>query len=124
MSTRNKIIVLFFVSVIVLLAALYVFRKTQESQNELILKSAADQQVVLINSAIYVRSNQLDELVTDYSNWDDLIPKLKSPDPKWANDNIASIIESFKLFSVHIYDDSSKLVYCFGNQADDILKAS
>jgi len=36
MSIRNKIVVLFFSSVIILLAALFIFRMTQEWQNELI----------------------------------------------------------------------------------------
>ena len=121
MNTRNKIAFLFFASVIILLAALLIFRKTQEQQNELILKATADQQAVLINAAILVQSNQLDEIVTDYSNWDDLIPRLKIPDPKWAVDNIASIIESFKLFSVQVYDENNQLVYRFGNQKANIF---
>lgn len=122
MNTRNKIVVLFFTSVIILLTALYVFRKTQERQNDLIIKSAAEQQEVLINTAIHVQSNQLDEIVTDYSNWDDIVPRLKIPDQKWAIDNIASIVESFRLFSVRVYDDNDKIVYLFGNVKTNIFQ--
>ena len=121
MNTKNKLVILFLASVLILLAALLLFRQTQERQNGLILKSAADQQSVLINAAILVQSNQLDEIVTDYSNWDDLIPRLETPDPKWAVDNIASITESFKLFSVQVYNENNQLVYRFGNQKANIF---
>ncbi len=121
MNISNKIVVLFFTSVVILIAVLMFFRQTQEKQNKMIVKSAAEQQVILINTAIKVHSDQLDELVTDYSNWDDLVLYLKKPDQKWATDNIASIIQSFRLFSVSVYDENVNLVYGFGNLSLNIF---
>jgi len=121
MNTRNKILVLFFTSVLILIAVLFFFSMTQERQNKIIIKSAAEQQVVLINAAINVQSSQLDEIVRDYTNWDELIKNIKKTDLKWANDNIASIIQSFKLYSVNVFDPNNNLIYGFGDQSPDII---
>ena len=121
MNIRNKILLLFFSSVIVLVIVLVFFRTTQERQNEMIVQSAAEQQAVLINTAINVQSDQLDQIVTDYTNWDEMIINLKTPDKKWADDNIASIIKSFNLYSVSVYTTDNQLIYGFGKQSTDIL---
>jgi len=85
------------------------------------MQSAAEQQVVLINTAINVQSDQLDQIVRDYSNWDEIILHLKNPDPQWAADNIASIVKSFNLNTVSVYNSDNQLVYGFGRQSTDIL---
>lgn len=121
MNIRTKILLLFFSSVIILVVVLVFFRTTQEQQNKLIIQSAAEQQVVLINTAINVQSDQLDQIVRDYSNWDEIILHLKEPDPQWAADNIASIVKSFNLNTVSVYDNDNQLVYDFGGQSTDIL---
>ena len=121
MNIRNKILLLFFSSVIILAVVLFFFRETQDHQNELIIQSAAEQQVVLINTAINVQSDQLDQIVRDYSNWDEIILHLNKPDPQWAADNIASIVKSFNLNTVSVYNNDNQLVYGFGRRSTDIL---
>ncbi len=121
MNIRNKILLLFCSSILILMVVLYFFRQTQEQQHTLIVKSAAEQQVVLINTAISVHSDQLDQLVTDYTGWDEIITNINKPNPKWADDNIASIIKSFKLYHVSVYNTNYQLVYNFGNQLTNIL---
>ena len=121
MNIRTKILLLFFSSVIILVVVLLFFRTTQEQQNKLIIQSAAEQQFVLINTAINVQSDQLDQIVRDYSNWDEIILHLKEPDPQWAADNIASIVKSFNLNTVSVYNSDNQLVYGFGRQSTDIL---
>ena len=122
MSTRRKILFLFLSSLLIAVLVLFIFRKTQEKQNELIVKAAVEQQIVLINTALSVQSNQLDQLVLDYTNWDELLANIKNPNYLWAEDNIASIVKSFKLYSVSVYGTDEKLIYGFGKKEKDILK--
>jgi len=121
MNIRTKILLLFFSSVIILVVVLLFFRTTQEQQNKLIIQSAAEQQFVLINTAINVQSDQLDQIVRDYSNWDEIILHLKEPDPQWAADNIASIVKSFNLNTVSVYNNDNQLVYGFGRRSTDLF---
>ena len=120
MNIKNKILLLFFATIITLTVVLFLFRKTQQRQNDMIIQSAAEQQVVLINTAINVQSDQLDQIVIDYTNWDEIIVNIKNPNLKWAEDNIASIVKSFKLYSVDIYNADNQLIYSFGKQSTDI----
>ena len=121
MNIRNKILLLFCSSIIILVIVLLFFRETQEKQNDMIIQSAAEQQVMLINTAINVQSDQLDQLVKDYSNWDEIILHLKKPDTTWAADNIASIVKSFNLYSVCVYNTDNLPVYSFGIKSSDIF---
>ena len=116
MNIRSKLFLLFFASVSILFAVLFIVRNAQEHQNSIILQSATEQQVILINSAINVHSVQLDQIVKDYSNWDDILPNLKVINNKWAKDNIESIVNSFDLYSVNVYNADYKLIYNFGNK--------
>lgn len=120
MKIKNKILLLFFATIVVLAAVLILFRKTQQRQNDMIIQSAAEQQVVLINTAIHVQSDQLYQIVQDYTNWDEIIVKLKTPNQGWAEDNIASIIKSFKLYSVDVFNADNQLIYGFGKQSTEI----
>jgi len=122
MSTRNKIVLLYLMTIILMIVAMVYFGKTQEKQNRLIIKSAAEQQIDLINAAISVQSGQLDEIVRDYSFWDDLIEKLQKVDQAWADDNIGSAIHSFHLYSIRIYNTEGRCVYRFGEQSKDVME--
>jgi len=78
---------------------------------------------VLINTAINLQSNQLDQLVSDYSNWDEM-GYIQNPNQEWAKDNIGSIIKSFKLFNVSVYNQDLRLIYNYGNQPGGVLNDS
>jgi len=121
MNIRNKILLLFISSIIILTVVLFYFRLTQKRQNEIIIQSAAEQQSVLINAAVNVRSRQLNQLVSDYTNWDEIIVNIKKPNNKWAESTIGSIINSFNLRSVSVYNTNNKIVYGFGNHSVNIL---
>lgn len=90
----------------------------------MIIQSAAEQQVTLINTAIKVQSDQLDQIVADYTNWDEIIFNLKKPNPRWAQDNIASIVKSFNLYTVSVYTANNQIIYHFGKQLANILENS
>ena len=121
MNIRNKILLLFFSSVIILIIVLFYFRQTQQRQKGIIIQSAAEQQSVLINAAINVRSKQLDQIVSDYTNWDEIIVNIKKPNYKWAESTIGSIINSYNLKSVSVYNTNNEIVYGFGKRSVNIL---
>ena len=124
MNIRNKILLLFFASVSVLLIILLFIRFSQDKQNDLIVQSATSQQTVLTNSAINVRSGQLDQIVEDYTHWDEFLPNLKVVNNKWADDNIASIVKSFGLYSVKVYNIDNQIIYNFGKPVFDFFPDS
>ena len=82
------------------------------------MRSASEQQDLIINNEINRRSDDLKQIVTDYTNWDDLIDNLNTKNQVWAVNNIATIINSFKLHSVAVYNLQQSLVYEFGDMAN------
>jgi len=121
MNIRNKLHWVFILAIFILFGVLLFFMKEHERQNDLVVQSAAEQQVVLINAAISNKSNQLDQIVRDYTNWDDIIYFLEHPDKKWAIDNIATIIRSFQLHSASAYNLRREVVYDFGTDNNGAL---
>lgn len=112
---------MFFSSVFILVIVLFFFQKTQDQQNKIILQAAAEQQLTLINTAVKVHSDQLDQIVTDYTNWDEIILNLDKPNREWAQDNIASIVKSFNLYNVSVYNTNYQSIYSYGEQSGNIL---
>lgn len=100
------------------MAVLLVFREIQARQISLLQISALEQQDLLIQNEINKQADDLGKIVTDNTNWDDLITYLAKKDQKWALSNIGTIINSYKLHSVNVYNLEQVLVYQFGNHPD------
>ena len=124
MTIHNRMLLLFSTIIFLLGGVLLLFFQSQKKQNDLMLQSSVAQQVELVNTAINVKSGQLNDLLTDYTVWDDLIYHLEYPDQKWALDNIGTGIESFQLNSISVYNLKSQLVYNFGSSPETIFADS
>ena len=118
MTLRKKVYLLIFSSLVIFLASLFIFNEIQIKQNNLMMRSASEQQDLIINNEINRRSDDLKQIVTDYTNWDDLIDNLNTKNQVWAMNNIATIINSFKLHSVAVYNLQQSLVYEFGDMGN------
>jgi signal transduction histidine kinase/CheY-like chemotaxis protein/sensor domain CHASE-containing protein len=124
MTIRNRILLLFSATIILLGAALFLFFKSQKKQNDLMLQSSVGQQIELVNTAINVKSGQLDQILDDYTIWDDLIYYVNKPDLNWAVSNIGTSLESFKLSSISVYNLNKQLVYNFGLKQEEVFADS
>jgi len=121
MTIRNRIILLFSVVVLLLLGVLLIFNISQKKQNDLILRASVAQQVELVNTAINVKSNQLKQLVQDYTVWDELIYRIGVPDQQWADGSIGTSLESFQLNSISVYNIGKQLIYNFGSTPEQLF---
>ena len=121
MTLRKKIFLLILACLVLFSGALFIFSEIQSHQNDLMLRSAVEQQEMLITNEMYERSDDLKQIVTDYTNWDDIIQYIEKQDQKWAIDNISTIINSFKLHSVEVFNLEKRKIYSFGKQSDSII---
>ncbi len=124
MTIRNRMLLLFSAIIILFCGVLFLFFTSQKKQNDLMLRSSVSQQIELVNTAINVKSGQLNDLLADYTIWDDLIYHLDYPDQKWALDNIGTGIESFQLNSISVYNLKSQPVYSLGCPPETIFADS
>ena len=115
MTLRKKTFIIIYVCLFLFLASMLIFWEMQSRQNELMIHSSVEQQEIIVKNAVSERSNQLHQIVTDYTNWDDIIVQIKKKDQKWADNNIATIINSFNLNSVAVFSKDKQLIYGFGS---------
>jgi signal transduction histidine kinase/DNA-binding response OmpR family regulator len=121
MTIRKKVILLIIGCLIIFSGTLFIFRISHVRQNSLVYQSAVEHQDILVKNAILAKTDQLNQIVTDYTNWDDLIYFIDHYDQKWGVDNIATTINSFKLHSVSVFNPEYKMVYGFGKYPQDVI---
>ncbi|MEI6059081.1 MAG: response regulator [Bacteroidota bacterium] len=124
MTIRNRILLMSVAIIILLFGVLLAFFKSQQRQTNLILHASVAQQIELVNTAINVKTNQLSDVLQDFTVWDDLIHYISHPDQRWATDNIGTSLGSFDLYSLSVYDLDKRLIYNFGNEPADIFSDS
>jgi hypothetical protein len=64
-----------------------------------------------VNSLVKMKTATLNQVVYDYTYWDDFVENIDSNDSVWYENNITSILKSFRLDYVSVYDTSYNLVH-------------
>ena len=64
-----------------------------------------------INSLITKNSQSLDQVVHDYTFWDEFVKNIYPYTPLWFKNNISPILESYHLQYVCVYDSSFNLIH-------------
>lgn len=93
---------------IILLFTLYVFKNKQE---KIMIDESQTQFNNEVNSLITLKTANLKQVAYDYTFWDDFVKKIKQNDSVWYNNNITTIIKSFHIDYVCVYDTSFKIVH-------------
>jgi signal transduction histidine kinase/CheY-like chemotaxis protein len=63
-------------------------------------------------SSLFTRTGQtLDQVVHDYTFWDEFVENIHQNTPSWFKENISPILESFRLQYVCVYDSSFHLIH-------------
>jgi signal transduction histidine kinase/ActR/RegA family two-component response regulator len=83
----------------------------KNKETNIVFEVSQDQFKHEINS-LYTRNSQsLDQVVHDYTFWDELVKNVYQYNPVWFKENISSILESYHLQYVCVYDSSFNLIH-------------
>ena len=93
---------------LLIMATIYFIANKQE---KLMVDSSKVQFNNEVNSLVNMKTATLDQVVYDYTFWDDFVEKIYSNDRYWYDNNITSILKSFRLDYVCVYDTSFNLVH-------------
>lgn len=93
---------------LVLLLRLYL---TTSNQEKLILKESEIQFQNEINALIANKQETLNQVAYDYTFWNEFVTQLSSPDTAWYANNITTILKSFRIDYVAVYDSSFHLIH-------------
>ncbi|MFZ4547079.1 MAG: ATP-binding protein [Bacteroidales bacterium] len=80
-------------------------------QEKLVFETSKVQFNNEVNSLVGLKTASLNQVVYDYTFWDDFVKKIYAKDNYWYENNITSILKSFRFDYVCVYDTSYNLVH-------------
>jgi len=115
---RRIILVLIITGVVFLglFTALYFYQRMEE---QFIFDEANNQFSKEVNSIISLYTRQMNQIVVDYREWEALAEYIDEYEKYWFDENISSILFSFNLDYVGVYDSTLQLIH--EASSDDIF---
>ncbi len=121
MKTSLKIVSLILVLIFLLGMSLFVLLQTENTQQKDLVKLTTNQYGQAFESLLENSSSRYAQQVDDYTYWDDMCSFVKTQDPAWAEENLATIIRSYDVDHVFlIAPDDSTVVYSYPNEQEQI----
>jgi signal transduction histidine kinase/CheY-like chemotaxis protein len=101
------LVLIAIISLLILLTINFIANK----QEKLMFEDSQVQFGNEVKSLIGLKTSVANQVVYDYTFWDDFVEEIYLPDTNWYNNNITTILKSFRLDYVCVYDTSFKLVH-------------
>ncbi len=108
---HNRINLLLYITGFIFLALLFRLYITTVNQEKLILKESEQQFQNEINALITNKQETLNQVVYDYTFWNEFVNQVSFPDTAWYTNNITTILKSFRVDYVAVYDSSFHLIH-------------
>lgn len=83
----------------------------ERSSYNIVLKSAQEQLDKEADALISVSARSLDQITWDYTYWDEFVSAIKKGEAPWYDENITTIITSFHMDYVCVYDENFNIVH-------------
>lgn len=110
-KTQN-IIFIYLVLILLFFAIItYIAFQINGKKKDIFIKSSNSQVERSISFALKFETNQLQQVVFDYTFWDEMIEFIQKKDLTWAKINVDPIITTYKVASACLYDALNKKVY-------------
>jgi signal transduction histidine kinase len=93
---------------IILYSVLYYVNKKQGKE---MIEASQNQFDKEVESLFTFKTATLKQVVYDYSFWDEFVDNIQTPDTSWFNDNITTILKSFRVDYACVYDSSFQVVH-------------
>lgn len=109
-STFSKVIgllTLVSVSLLVLVLSLYFYTRIQEKE---IYESSNQLYSNEIESLLKLNSDLYSSVIVDVTYWDEFVNFTKSRDLKWFNTSVATLIDTYKIEYLSVYDDNDSFI--------------
>jgi signal transduction histidine kinase len=110
-----KILFKISVAILVLLlisgASVLLITRTNSSQKELFLKTSSRQLQKSFSIITSLSSLKHELPAKDYSAWNEMCAFIRTHDKAWADDNIATMLTSYKINAVWIIDTCNETIY-------------
>ncbi len=100
------------VSVLVFLTIVILFTYSMKSREyDVIMEGDRNQLTKESEALIKLTGNTMSQIAWDYTYWDELVSNIKTRDAHWFKDNISTIISSYRMDYIAVYDINSSLIH-------------
>lgn len=110
MKVKYKILIACTIASLILLLCFFEIQQFSKKNYEHNVESNKSNQKEILHAIIAFKSEFLAKITIDYACFDEMIDFLKTKDKNWAESNI-TVLSSYNLQSVWVYDLRKKLVY-------------
>ena len=111
MKIRYKLVYLLFFLGFLFLFVFIIQETYEDFKSKELFKSVGAEQKYVFNKILDLKSGSLKSFAYDYSFWGEMVDFVKSPDMKWAHENIDTALETFGADAAWVYDRDGRLVY-------------
>ncbi len=85
------------------------------NQEKMIIRSSHEQLSNEVSSIIKLKTTNLNQIVYDYTYWNDFVDAVKQNDMYWYENNISTILKSYRLDFACVYDTGGRLLHVAAN---------
>ena len=96
---------------IFLLLITLVLSKLESRESEIIYQASQQQLEQEAKAPISISNRPLGQIAWDYTYWDEFVAAINRNDQKWFKDNITTILTSFRLEYVCVYDANLNIIH-------------
>lgn len=107
--SRMMIVIALTVAIILLLFLISYYIKNE--QEKIIVKASQEQFDHEVNSLLLLKGEILKQVAYDYTYWDELVNAIKTNDTTWFNENITTILTSFRFDYVCVTDKDFNIIH-------------
>ena len=111
LSVYKIVLAMISVTGLFFLLVTLVLSKMENRRSKIIYYASQQQLEQEANALISISNRPLDQIAWDYTYWDEFVSAIGRNDEKWYKDNISTIITSFRMEYVCVYDSNLNIVH-------------
>ena len=104
LKTNDRILFVLLITAILSFSIFMAIYRINHQQSKLLLNSYYEQLHESVDAGVNNKNESLKLVVYDYTYWDELVKNVHLKDSAWFNENIPSIVNSFKTDFVAVYN--------------------
>lgn len=111
MKVQHKILLLLIIAFTIIGSTLLGYQYIKSIQKRILLEANKNTRDKVIRTILEIKAESIKQPANDYSIWDDLIDYINKPNKKWEEANLSSILQSYNLSHVWIFNQKVEKVY-------------
>jgi len=111
MKVSGKLFILFIAAFLTSIILLLTLRFYDIKQRTVLLESQKTSYESIVKNVLQLKSEKYTSAVDDYSGWDEMVKYTKTRSKEFADGNLNTVVNTFKVDYVWVYDDGENLLH-------------